>query len=98
MVVQRNILCSGGSLVSTPSSPRLSNYCPLNSVMPRKKVYAAGSIDDLGNGTYVVSITPTVAGSYHITVTLDQQVTPERQGGEGLQSPCGILLCAYQPH
>lgn len=42
------------------------------------QAYAAGSVADLENGTYVSSITPTVAGSYNLVLSLDQQVIASR--------------------
>lgn len=41
----------------------------------REQVYAAGSAQDLGNGSYLGEVTPRVAGSYDVFVSLNDQVT-----------------------
>lgn len=55
-----------------------------NSTRPlRAKAHFRGTVNDLGNGTYVASITPTVAGSYYIFVALKDQAIfwGGREGG-----------------
>lgn len=52
--------------------------------VPHSKAYAKGAVEDLGNGSYRATVTPMVAGPYHVSVALNEQVllrcTQLRQG------------------
>ncbi|CAM9570598.1 unnamed protein product, partial [Ectocarpus fasciculatus] len=63
------------------------------------KAFTKGTVDDLGNGSYHVWITPTVAGPYFISLVLEDQAS-FRRSSEVADSPYSVVVTpgdAYGP-
>eukprot|EP00903_Cladosiphon_okamuranus_P013586 g12653.t2 len=54
------------------------------------EAFATGDVDDFGNGSYGVWITPTVAGPYHVSVGLNNQ--------EVAESPYSVVVVPGEAH